>query len=154
MSLGLVIERIWVLLSRKKAHHSSRHSQLESLAEVGQSGDPIQIVEAKVKTYSEVLALVTQRSDGQLRQLGKNVYKVHCTASANLLLELKRDGNKSSDCCLKCGRTGHKIASCGTRGQMLPMHPCQESPPISALRAAEDVIWVPSRESEDYLSWS
>ncbi|KQS32193.1 uncharacterized protein Dere_GG26222, partial [Drosophila erecta] len=54
------------------------------------------IVEAKGKTYSEVLALVTRRSDGQLQELEKSVHKVRCTASGSLLLELNRDGDRKA----------------------------------------------------------
>ncbi|EDW33558.1 GL15403 [Drosophila persimilis] len=53
------------------------------------------VVDAKGKTYSEVLALVTRREDGQLQDLSTSVNKVRRTANGNLLLELNR-GDKES----------------------------------------------------------
>ncbi|XP_033251824.1 uncharacterized protein LOC117190934 [Drosophila miranda] len=52
-------------------------------------------VAARGKTYSEVLALVTRREDGQLQDLSTSVNKVRRTANGNLLLELNR-GDKES----------------------------------------------------------
>ncbi|KAH8361024.1 hypothetical protein KR084_009587, partial [Drosophila pseudotakahashii] len=54
------------------------------------------VIEANGKSYSEVLAMVTRRSDGKLQDLSESVNKVRRTASGNLLLELSRGSNSSA----------------------------------------------------------
>ncbi|XP_070132570.1 uncharacterized protein [Drosophila bipectinata] len=55
------------------------------------------VVEAKGRKYSEVLALVTRRQDGQLKEFSQNVHKVRRTATGNLLLELSKNRVDSTD---------------------------------------------------------
>jgi len=55
------------------------------------------IVEANGKTYSEVLAMVTRRDDGKLQTLSTRVNKVRRTANGNLLLELNRSEDTSTE---------------------------------------------------------
>ncbi|KAH8350802.1 hypothetical protein KR084_008706, partial [Drosophila pseudotakahashii] len=54
------------------------------------------IIEANGKSYSEVLAMVTRRSDGKLQDLSESVNKVRRTACGNLLLELSSGSNSSA----------------------------------------------------------
>jgi len=55
------------------------------------------IVEANGKTYSEVLAMVTRRDDGKLQNLSTRVNKVRRTANGNLLQELNRSEDTSTE---------------------------------------------------------
>ncbi|XP_070851452.1 uncharacterized protein [Drosophila suzukii] len=55
------------------------------------------IVEANGKTYSEVLAMVTRRDDGKLQSLSTRLNKVRRTANGNLLLELNRSKDTSTE---------------------------------------------------------
>jgi len=54
-------------------------------------------VEANGKIYSEVLAMVTRRDNGKLQNLSTRVYKVRRTANGNLLLELNRSKDTSTE---------------------------------------------------------
>ncbi|KAH8326963.1 hypothetical protein KR074_000819, partial [Drosophila pseudoananassae] len=73
----------WETASRRKPRTSTRPDAL--------------VVEGKGMRYSEVLALVTRRQDGQLKEFSQNVHKVRRTATGNLLLELAKNRTDSTD---------------------------------------------------------
>jgi len=55
------------------------------------------VVQASGKSYSEVLAMVTQREDKQLSDLGSCVSKVRRTINGNLLLEVAKGSAESAE---------------------------------------------------------
>jgi len=69
------------------------------------------IVEPNGKTYSEVLAMVTRRDDGKLQNLSTRVNKVRRTANGNLVLELNRSEDTSTEAIKESG--GSRRSDCG-----------------------------------------